>query len=44
MGGYCAPNTFRKTYQKNAKKSKYEHTVMTAEELAQADTEINVDD
>lgn len=34
MGGYTAPNTFRKTYSKNAKRSKYETIVKTAEEIA----------
>jgi hypothetical protein len=33
MGGYTAPNTFRKTYSEKAKRSKYESIVKTAEEL-----------
>ena len=32
-GGYCAANTFRKTYKKDKMKSKYESIVKTADEL-----------
>ena len=33
MGGYAAPNTFRKTYQKNALKPKFETIIRTTEDI-----------